>query len=86
MWYYLTKYSFDANKPVFGPFDSYDSAWIAALADAQKEFNIDKNENGWNSDLIVYEDTGEIILVNHFYDRDDTTEFIVFELDSTKLM
>ena len=86
MWYYLVKYSFDADKPVAGPFNTYDDAWIAALNDAQKEFDIDKNENDFDSDLIVYEDTGEIILVNHFTDRDDTTEFIVFELDSTKLM
>lgn len=86
MWLYLVKYSFDADKPVVGPFNTYDDAWIAALNDAQKEFNIDKNENDFDSDLIVYEDTGEIILVNHFADRDDTTEFIVFELDSTKLM
>lgn len=86
MWYYLVKYSFDADKPVFGPFDSYDNAWSSALADAKKEFNIDKNENGWDSDMIVYEDAGEIILVNHFADRDDTTEFIVFEIDNTKLM
>lgn len=86
MWLYLVKYSFDADKPVTGPFNTYDDAWIAALNDAQKEFNIDKNENDFDTDLIVYEDTGEIILVNHFADRDDTTEFIVFELDSTKLM
>ena len=86
MWYYLIKYSFDTDKPVVGPFSTYDDAWIAALNDAQKELNIDENENGWDSDLITYEDAGEIILVNHFYDMDDTTEFIVFELDSTKLM
>lgn len=86
MWYYLVKYSFDADKPVFGPFEIYDDAWNAALTDAKNEFSIDQNENGWDSDMIVYEDAGEIVLVNHFTDRDDTTEFIVFELDNTKLM
>lgn len=86
MWYYLVKYSFDADKPVFGPFNTESEAWEAALADAQKEFNIDQNENEWNSDMSEYEEYREIVLVNHFTDRDDTTEWIVFELDNTKLM
>lgn len=29
---------------------------------------------------MTYEDCGEIVLVNHFADRDDTTEYMVFEL------
>jgi hypothetical protein len=86
MWYYLVKYSFDADKTVFGPFETYDDAWEAALEDAQKEFDIDQNENEWDADMSEYEEYGEIVLVNHFTDRDDTTEWIVFELDNTKLM
>ncbi len=80
MFYYLVRYSFDANKPVFGPFDTEEDAWKAALADAQKEFNIDQDENEYDSDMSEYEEHGEIILVNHFDDRSDTTEYILFEL------
>lgn len=80
MWYYLIRYSFDSEKPVIGPFDTYENAWEAALASAQKEFDIDTNENEWDSDMSEYEDFGEIVITNHFYDRDDTTEWIIFEL------
>lgn len=80
MWYYLVRYSFDADKPVFGPFNTEEEAWDAALADAQKEFDIDQNESGWDSDMSEYEEYGEIILVNHFTDRDDTTEYLIFEI------
>jgi hypothetical protein len=80
VWYYLVRYSFDPTKSVFGPFDTEADAWEAALADAQKEFDIDQNENEWDSDMSEYEEYGEIVLVNHFTDRDDTTEYIIFEL------
>ena len=80
MWYCLVRYSFDAIKPVFGPFNTKEEAWGAALANAQKEFDIDQNENEYDSDMSEYEEYGEIILVNHFTDRDDTTEYLIFEL------
>ena len=80
MWYYLVRYSFDADKPVFGPFNTEEEAWCAALADAQKEFDIDQNENEYDSDMSEYEEYREIILVNHFDDRDDTTEYLIFEI------
>lgn len=79
MFYYLVRYSFDAEKPVFGPFDTEYNAWSAALADAENEHEIDK-ANEWDTDMMTYEDCGEIVLVNHFADRDDTTEYMVFEL------
>lgn len=80
MWYYLVRYSFDADKPVFGPFNTDEEAWEAALGAAQKEFDIDQNENEWDSDMSEYEEYREIVLVNHFSDRDDTTEFLIFEI------
>lgn len=80
MWYYLVRYSFDPTKPVFGPFDAEEDAWNAALADAQKEFNIDKNENGYDTEMATYEDYGEITLVNHFTNYSHTTEWLIFEL------
>ena len=80
MWYYLVRYSFDAGKPVFGPFDTEEDAWEAALADAQKEFDIDQNENEYDSDMSEYEEYGEIVLVNHFTNYTHTTEYILFKL------
>lgn len=80
MWYYLIRYSFDSEKPVIGPFNTYEDAWEAALANAKKEFDIDQNENEWDCDMSEHEDYGEITLVNHFTDGDDTTEWIIFEL------
>ena len=80
MWYYLIRYSFDAEKPVFGPFSSEEYAWEAALADAEKEFDIDKNENGWGCDMLAHKYCGEIMITNHFVDRNDTTEYLVFEI------
>ena len=81
MFYYLVRYSFDATKPVFGPFKTESEAWEAALVDARKEFKIDEEENEWNCDMSEYEDFGEIVLTNHFTDRDDTTEWLVFEME-----
>lgn len=80
MWYYLVRYSFDSDKPVFGPFNSYEDAWDAALAAAEKEFDICQNENEWDSDMSEYEEYGEIVLVNHFTDKDDTTEYLIFKI------
>ena len=80
MFYYLVKYSFDADKPVFGPFNTEEEAWNAALTDAQREFNIDKNENEWDVEMATYECYGEIILTDHFTGHDDTTEWLIFKL------
>ena len=80
MWYYLVRYSFDPTKPVFGPFETETEAWEAALANARKEYKIDTEEDECNCDMSEYDDFGEIVLVNHFTDRDDTTEWLVFEL------
>lgn len=80
MFYYLVRYSFDPTKPVFGPFETEFDAWEVALADARKEFKIAEEENEYDCDMTEYEDFGEIVLTDHFIDRDDTTEWLVFEL------
>ena len=64
MWYYLVRYSFDPEKTAFGPFNSEEEAWTAALTAARKEFDIDKNENGWD----------------HCVSGDESTEYLVFEI------
>lgn len=80
MWFYLIRYSFDPEKPVFGPFDTEEEAWEAALAAARREYEIDTNENEWDVDMMEYEHCGEIILVDHFTSGDETSEYLVFEL------
>ena len=80
MWYYMTKYSFDSDKHVFGPFLTEEVAYEKMSADAQKEYDIDVNENGFDTDVYVDSEAGEIIITNHFYDRCDVTEFFTFEI------
>lgn len=80
MWYYLIKYSFDPEKPVFGPFNTEEDAWVAALAAARREFDIDTNENGWDVDIMEHECCGEIVIVDHFVSGDETSEYLIFEI------
>ena len=80
MWYYMTKYSFDSNKPVFGPFETEEEAYEKMSADAQKEYDIDVNENGFDTDVYVDGEAGEITITNCFNDHKDVTEFFTFEI------
>ena len=81
MWYYLTKYSFDADKHVTGPFTSEDEAWDAMMVDARREYKIDTEENGWRARLIENKTCGEIMIKNYFTTGTDLTEFILFEIE-----
>lgn len=87
MWYVLTKYSFDADKTIAGPFETEDQAWSNAEKNADEEYRIDTEECGWITEMEKSRDAGEIVITNYFDEcRSDVTEFIVFELDNTKLM
>lgn len=79
MFYYLTRYSFDAGKNVIGPFKTEDDAWKAANDDADNERRIDM-ENGWTTDMHVHECSKEIELINYYNGNECITEYIVFEL------
>jgi hypothetical protein len=74
MFYWITKYTFDADKPVFGPFSTFDEAWNNMYASAQNEMKICKEENELNSTLTADKDAGEINLESVFYDGDDVTD------------
>ena len=80
MYYYLTKYSFDPEKIVHGPFKTEEEAWIAMEADANEECRIAIEENGWDSRLFTDKNNGEITLVDYFVAHEDTTEFFIFEI------
>lgn len=41
MYYYMTEYSFDSDRPVQGPFSSYEECWNAMEKDAENELRID---------------------------------------------
>lgn len=81
MWYGMTKYSFDSDKPVCGPFKTAVEAWnyIEKLAD--EEYRIDVEENEWHSDIKKNKTCGEIVITNFFASGDDVTEFFIFEIN-----
>ena len=80
MWYYMTKYSFDSDKPIIGPFKTEEEAYTAMEIAAQKEYDIDSNENEWETALYIDSEAGEITIVNYFDDHKDITEFFTFEI------
>lgn len=84
MWYYMTKYSFDSSKPVVGPFETETEAYLNMLANAQREYEIDVNENAcgneWETELYVDSEAGEITITNNFGTHKDVTEFFTFKI------
>ena len=80
MWYYMTKYSFDPTKEVFGPFATAEEAYTNMKKDANNEHNIDANENEWDTEIYYDADSGEITIVNYFGTNKDVTEFFIFEI------
>lgn len=79
MWYYLTKYNFDPDKNVIGPFNYEDEAWDDMEMLADKEHQVDQ-ENGLDTEIIKDRDSGEITIKNFFMSSTDVTEFILFEI------
>lgn len=80
MWYYLVRYSFDPDKHVVGPFDTENAAWSAAVNDAKREVKVSQEETDTNIDISIYEGCREITIIDHYVRCDDTTEYIVFEI------
>lgn len=83
MWYYMTKYSFSANKHVVGPFKTEEEAWKDMEMIAILEFESDL-KNGFLSELYVERESGEIVILNHYKANanniTDKTEFFIFEI------
>lgn len=80
MWYYMMKYSFDSDKPVFGPFETEEEAYEKMQIAAQKEYSIDVNDCEFNTDIYVDSEAGEITITNYFETGNDITEFFTFEI------
>ena len=81
MYYYLTKYSFDPEKVVHGPFTTEEEAWATMEADANEQYRIDTEENQWDARLFKHKDNGEITLIDYFVAHKDVTEFFIFEIN-----
>ena len=80
MYYAMTKFSFDPQKNVFGPFRTEDEAWDYIEKMADEEYRIDIEEHGWEAHLKKDKDYGEIILEDVFADRTDIMELFIFEI------
>lgn len=80
MYYGMTKYSFDSDKPVYGPFQTREDAWKCILLMAEEEYRIDTEENDWESDIVKDATSGEITIKNYFWEGTDVTEFFIFEI------
>lgn len=70
MFYYLTEYSFDSDRPIQGPFSSYEECWEKMEKDAENELRID-TENGFNTEMKKNVEDGTIVITNSFADYDD---------------
>lgn len=70
MYYYMTEYSFDSDRPVQGPFSSYEECWEKMEKDAENELRID-TENGFNTEMKKNVEDGTIVITNSFADFDD---------------
>lgn len=87
MWYGMTRYSFDPEKPICGPFKTEEEAWEYIEKMADEEYRIDVEENGYCSDIKQNKTCNEIVIKNFFASgMIDVTEFFIFEIDNTKLM
>lgn len=79
MWYYMTKYSFDASKPVVGPFKTEREAWDDMEKVAINEYESDL-ENCFDSELYMDREAGEILIMNYHGTHQYSTEFFTFEI------
>ncbi len=80
MFYYVIWYSFDGDKPVSGPYSTFEECWQAMKENAQKEYTHDTEVMGYNTEMTEMEDAGEIKLVNYFSDRNDETVWMAVEI------
>lgn len=81
MLFFVATYSFDSDRPVWGPFKDSTSCWEAMKKNAEEEFRIDTEENGWVTEpLRMQEDEGIIELRNAFSDHEDVTTWSMIDV------
>lgn len=81
MWYAMTKFSFDPEKSIFGPFKTEDEAWDYIDKMADNEYQHDVEENGWDADIEKDKDAGEIVIKDYFDHGTDVMELFIFEME-----
>ena len=77
---YSVTYSFDPDRYAVGPFSTWEEAWAAMLKDAKNEKRIDTEENGWDAQLCVDKEAGDISLSVQFCDHTDVTRWLLHEM------
>lgn len=81
MFYYVVLYSFDHERPVFGPFKDEVSCWEAMELDAESEYSDDVENMDCLCTLDKVQVEGKIVLSNIFQDDEpDKTTWIIIEI------
>ena len=68
----IFEYSFDAEIPVH-LFETLEEAQKFLRDSFNEEVRIDKEENGWDTNVSIDEEEGIAVIFNRFNDRIDTT-------------
>ena len=75
----VVTFSFDPQVSVILMNDE-NEAWEFIKTDILEEYNIDTQENGWESEYAIYEDDHRAVLTTHFKDRDDIVEWRIGDI------
>ena len=79
-WWFITVYSFDEDRPLFGPYSSEKECWNAMLENAKRELRIDTEENGWECEFETVPKCGRITLTDHINGHNDVTNWYTIEI------
>ena len=74
----VVTFSFDPQVSVL-LFDTWEEAMSFIKKDILEEYNTDL-ENGWDTEMAIFENEGRAILTNHFHDKDDITEWRIGDI------
>ena len=76
----VVTFSFDPSVSVL-LFDDWNSAMEFIKKDVKEEWEIDTQENGWDSHYDIFEDEGSAMLVTRFEDGgEDVTEWRIGDI------
>lgn len=74
----VVTFSFDPRVSVL-LFDTQEEAMNFIKKDIMEEYDIDL-ENGWDSEMAIFENEGRAVLTNHFHDKDDVIEWRIGDI------
>lgn len=70
----VVTFSFDPQVSVL-LFNEWTEAMGFIKKDVADEHRIDTQENGWDSEYVIYEDDGRAVLTTYFEDHNDIVEW-----------